>query len=161
MPEELGEGLYLAAAGMGLVFLSLLAFMLILFALRKFFPSEEVAESIETEEAPAAVETEEAQQASEEPAPAELRAAAPDGAIGGRIPGAKIAAIAVGVYLATEQEEHVDQAPVVDRAAIPSLNDSAWNILGRDPSWGSQGRRPPPYGRSTRSTYPPKDSVKE
>tara|TARA_B100001750_G_C15258574_1_gene471469 strand:+ start:134 stop:586 length:453 start_codon:yes stop_codon:yes gene_type:complete len=42
MSEEMNQGIRLAAMGMGLVFCALLAFMLILFALRQFFPGEEL-----------------------------------------------------------------------------------------------------------------------
>ena len=75
MTEELREGLYLAATGMGLVFLSLLAFMLILIALGKLFPGEEVEEvdaAVETLEAAAQEPAQETQ-----PAPVELAPAAP------------------------------------------------------------------------------------
>ena len=41
MSEEMNQGIRLAALGMGLVFSALIAFMLILFALRQFFPGEE------------------------------------------------------------------------------------------------------------------------
>lgn len=42
MSEEMNQGIRLAALGMGLVFCALLAFMLILFALQKLFPGEEL-----------------------------------------------------------------------------------------------------------------------
>ena len=53
MPEELGDGLYLALVGMGLVFFSLVVFMLILLALQRLFPGEEVAEVVEEDYDPA------------------------------------------------------------------------------------------------------------
>ena len=124
MTEELREGLYLAATGMGLVFLSLLAFMLILIALAKLFPAEEVEEvdaAVETLEAAVQEPAQEAQPAPVELAPAappEQAAPLPEPAAPAPAPpqagvsGAKIAAMAVAMYLAMEQEEVAAGVPL-------------------------------------------------
>lgn len=163
MPKDLGEGLYLTAVGMGVVFFCLAALMLVLLVLRKLFPGEEVAESVETQEAPAVVGTEVAQQASKGLASVEVQEplAALQGSTEGRTVGVEVAVMAVAKYLATEQQEQVGQAPAVDRATTPSQEGSDWKTQGRDLSRGNQGRRPPPYGEKTQSAYPLKDSVKE
>ena len=167
MPEDLGKGLYLALVGMGLVFFSLVAFMLILLALRRLFPSEEIAEAIETDEDPVMAAIKE-MEAEEEPAtversPAEFQGqlAPPGGPTGGRIPGAKVAAIAVALYLAMDQEGDVAHPPVVPNAWTPSRDYSDWSIQGRASHWESQGRRPQAYGQRSQSAYPPRNRLRE
>ena len=167
MPEDLGDGLYLALVGMGLVFLSLVAFMLILLALRSLFPSEEVAEIVETDEDPVAAAIREAE-AEEEPAIEEgatarlqEQKAAPDGPTNGRISGARVAAIAVAMYLAMEQEENVAHPPGVPSTWTPSQDYSGWSSLGRASLWGSQGRRPQAYGQRSQGAYPPRSRLRE
>ena len=155
MPKDLGEGLYLTAVGMGVVFFSLIILMLILIVLKKLFPGEEVAESAETEEAPAAIGMEVARHATGGPL------AASEGPTEGGVLGTQVAAMAVAKYLAMEQQGQVEQAPVMDRAATLSQEDSRGSTSGRDSAWGNQGRRPPPYGQKTQSAYQPKDSVRE
>ena len=164
MTEELGEGFYLAAVGMGLVFLTLLIFMLILFALRKLFPGEEVAEDVETDEAPTEVGViMEEQQVSVQPVmattqePSATVVTPSAGSIAGdRIPGGKIAAMAVAMYLAMEQEESAANTPVPTAAVGTSHVRSNWTTRGRDALRQSQGHRPQPYGQKSHSAYSPK-----
>ena len=176
MTEELREGLYLAATGMGLVFLSLLAFMLILIALAKLFPGEEVEEveevdeAIEMLEAAAQEPAQEAQPAPVELAPAappEQAAALPEPAAPAPAPpqagvsGAKIAAMAVAMYLAMEQEEvaagvPAEAPPILDLSRVPS----EWSIQGRASLWQSQGRRPQAYGQRSYGAYSPGEGVR-
>ena len=173
MTEELREGLYLAATGMGLVFLSLLAFMLILIALAKLFPAEEVEEvdaAVETLEAAVQEPAQEAQPAPVELAPAappEQAAALPEPAAPAPAPpqagvsGAKIAAMAVAMYLAMEQEEVAagvlaEAPPILDLSRVPS----GWSIQGRASLWQSQGRRPQAYGQRSYGAYPPGEGVR-
>ncbi len=166
MTEELREGLYLAATGMGLVFLSLLAFMLILIALGKLFPGEEVEEvdaAVSTLEAAAQEPALEAQ-----PAPVELAPAAPPEQAApaaapqqGGVSGVKIAAMAVAMYLAMEQEEIAASVPVVappilDLSRVPS----EWGSQGRASLWQGQGRRPQAYGQRSYSPYSPGEGVR-
>ncbi|MQF48508.1 hypothetical protein FIM08_01180 [SAR202 cluster bacterium AC-647-N09_OGT_505m] len=175
MPEDFGNGLYLALAGMGLVFLSLVLLMLILFALRKLFPSEEVKEIIEandnpmtatiTDENPVAAAINEAEV---EPTIAEyvhvesqVQEAALSGPNDGRIHRAKVAAIAVALYLDMEQERDVAHPPVVPSAWPPTQDYSGWSILGRASIWGSQGRRPQAYNQRSQSAYPPRSRMRE
>jgi Na+-transporting methylmalonyl-CoA/oxaloacetate decarboxylase gamma subunit len=178
MPEDLGDGLYLALVGMGLVFFSLVAFMLILLALRNLFPSEEVAEVVETDEDPVAVVITDDDpvvaviadddpvaaaireaEAEEEPAIAgwanagwQEQTAAPDDPTNGRVSGAKVAAIAVALYLAMEQEGDVEH---------PTVLPSDWSTQGRAAHWASQGRRPQAYGQRSQSAYPPRNRLRE
>lgn len=157
MPEDLGEGLYLAATGMGLVFLTLVIFLLILLALRSLFPGEEVAESVETDEAQAeAGVVEEAQQVSSEPVLAiqQQPSAAAVATPAGSVSGAKIAAMAVAMYLSMEQEEGAANTPVATTAGQPPQNPSGWGIQGRASLWQSQGGRPQPYDQKSHSAYP-------
>ncbi|MDA0988735.1 MAG: OadG-related small transporter subunit [Chloroflexi bacterium] len=156
MPEELGEGLSLAATGMGMVFLTLVIFLLILLALRTLFPGEETTETIENDEATVSGFIEESQQASIEPAPAIQRqpsttSVAPPA---GSIPGAKIAAMAVAMYLAMEQEEGAASTLVATTAGGPPQSISTWGIQGRTALWQSQGGRPQAYDQKGHSAYP-------
>ena len=164
MTEELGEGLNLAAVGMGLVFFTLLAFMLILFALQKLFPGEEVDEDVETEEAPAQVGiTQEAQPVVATPQePSAPVVAAPAGSIAGhRIAGGKIAAMAVAMYLSMEQEESVANTPVSSTTVGASQSRNGWTTQGRDSLRQSQGHRPKAYGQKSHSAYSQKTGTRE
>ena len=125
MPVDLGDGLYLALVGMGLVFLSLVAFMLILLALQKLFPGEEVAEVefrvevTRTDEELAAAEISDYDpvaaaireaEAGDEPDFEELARVGlrqPVAAIGGRIPGAKFRQNSIGPCVFTCGKIHV------------------------------------------------------
>ncbi|MDE2941243.1 MAG: hypothetical protein OXP10_02705, partial [Chloroflexota bacterium] len=174
MSAEFAEGLRLAGAGMGLVFATLVALMVILFALGRFFPGEEAEEAVEVPDthAPAA-QDEAAAPVAEPPAPIEAAAAPATGsapvpqpdaiAAPARdgVPGSKVAALAVAVYLAMEQEEaeRAGASPTPSVAAAsqadtqPSQPTSNWGILGRAALWQSQGRRPSAYGHRAHSAY--------
>lgn len=181
MSAEFAEGLRLAGAGMGLVFATLVALMVILFALGRLFPGDEAEEAAAEQETPdAATHDETAEPETEHPAAGEspqqeietppppvpepttalppVTVTAPrDG-----VTGAKVAALAVSVYLAMEQEESgqaVDgpaPSPVAASQAglQPSQPTSNWSSLGRAALWRSQGRRPSAYGQKTHSAYP-------
>lgn len=164
MSGEMGEGLRLAAVGMGLVFLTLLVFMLILFALRKLFPGEEMDEDVETVEAPPKVGVAEvgviieAQQAvaiPQEPSAAVVTAST------GSIAGGKIAAMAVAMYLSMEQEESAMNTPVSSTTMSTSQSRSKWTTQGRDSLRQSQGHRPQAYGQKIHSAYSQKTGVRE
>ena len=163
MAEELREGLDLAVVGMVLVFLTLVIFMLILFALRKLFPGEEVVEDVETDEVTAKVGvTEGAQQVSVQPIVATTQEppATVVAASGGSMSGGKIAAMAVAIYLAMEQEESAANTPVSTATVGTFPSRRGWSNLGRSSLWESQGRRPQAYGEKSHSAYPPKDRVR-
>ena len=176
MSAELTEGLKLAGTGMALVFTTLVALMLILYALGRLFPGESAEEpAAEPEVTPAAANVDE--QATEaiepppveaQPAPVVAATAAPQPAVVAPavrqgVFGAKIAALAVAVYLAMEQEEapHAEaQASVVKDAALQTdprrqQPSSSWGSMGRAALWSSQGRRPPAYGQKPHSAYNP------
>ena len=151
MPEELGKGLYLAGAGMGLVFLALLAFFLIILALRKLFPGDEpapegqeVSQGQPEQEAIPAVATE---------VPVMAPAPQPTAAIAGP----RVAAMAVALYLAIEQEEQLRQ-PLEAMASVPAQasppqRSSTWSAYGRESLMASHGRRPPAYGQRSQTPY--------
>ena len=175
MSAEFTEGLRLAGAGMGLVFATLVSLMVILFALGRLFPGEESEEAVEVPDthAPAAqdeaaapiAETPTLSEAPEAPAtepapapqPAAIAAPARDG-----VPGSKVAALAVAVYLAMEQEEAERAGAMLARSTAtathvdtqPSQLTSNWSSLGRAAMWRSQGRRPSAYGHRAHSAYP-------
>ena len=179
MTTELMEGLRLAGVGMGLVFATLVALMVILFALGKLFPGEEVEQEAEdasaTTEAAAtttaaapsttvaaapAAPVDLSPRTDAPPAPAAVPAPQPpvapaqsrDG-----VTGERIAALAVSVYLAMEQEEAERAAAAAASAAVPqpAQHSSSWGSLGRAALWRSQGRRPPAYGHRPHSAYNP------
>ena len=158
MPEELGDGLYLAGIGMGLVFVALVIFLLILLALRRFFPGEDAPPESQGGTGPPAPETAESTQAGQVIAAPGLAQppATPGGPDYGRIPGARIAAVAVATYLAMEQEEHPQQDPVAPAQEAPSPSRSTtWGDRGRAAMLDSQGHRPPAYGQRPRSPHAP------
>ena len=174
MTTELMEGLRLAGVGMGLVFATLVALMVILFALGKLFPGEEVEqEAADTWEtiasaAPPAPEATTAAaapvdappQVEASPAPQPTAVAAPAPSRDG-VTGERIAALAVSVYLAMEQEEAERAAAAastgtaVQAGPQPAQHSSSWGSLGRAALWRSQGRRPPAYGHRPHSAYNP------
>ena len=168
IPENLAEGLNLAGAGMAVVFAALVVFMLILMALQKLFPGEEmemeVLEAAEASEAPqvAVVNSDE-----EAPEPVAVM----DNGAGGRIPGSQIAAMAVALYLAMEQEEQAQPTaiavtePVSATAPVPTPTPAAaphgrssWGRIGREALLDTQGRRAPSYGNRPQSAYNPRGS---
>jgi hypothetical protein len=139
--------------------------MLILFALGKLFPGEEVGEDVETNGIADGVSvTDQAGQLSAQSGFAAVVAQQPSavsvGSGDGRIPGAKIAAIAVSMYLATEQEERVLRAPAP--AATMNLSDatSVWATLGRNSLMENQGRRPQSYNQKSHSAYSPRTGLR-
>ena len=177
MNAELVEGLRLAGAGMALVFSTLVALMIVLFALGRLFPGEEAEEAEVPETQSAAALEESAAPVAEPPAPIEappqVEASPPQAPVPAPalpvaiesqsregVPGAKVAALAVAVYLAMEQEESelADAAPVPvsasQAAPQPAELTSNWSNLGRAALWRSQGRRPSAYGERTHSAYP-------
>ena len=181
MSAEFAEGLRLAGAGMGLVFATLVALMVILFALGRLFPGDEAEEAdVEPETQAAAAHDEAAEPEAEPPAageapPQEVETPPPPApepatvlppvtvtAPRDGVTGAKVAALAVSVYLAMEQEESgqavAGPAPSPVSASQagpqPSQPTSNWSSLGRAALWRSQGRRPSAYGQKTHSAYP-------
>ncbi len=168
IPENLAEGLNLAGAGMAVVFAALVVFMLILMALQKLFPGEEmemeVLEAAEASEAPQVAVVN-----SDEEAPEPV--AVIDNGAGGRIPGSQIAAMAVALYLAMEQEEQAQLTsiavaePVSATAPVPTPTPvaaphgrSSWGRIGREALLDTQGRRAPSYGNRPQSAYNPRGS---
>ena len=153
---------------MAVVFAALVVFMLILMALQKLFPGEEmemeVLEAAEASEAPqvAVVNSDE-----EAPEPVAVM----DNGAGGRIPGSQIAAMAVALYLAMEYEEQAQPAPIAvtepDSATAPVPTPtpaaaphgrSSWGRIGREALLDTQGRRAPSYGNRPQSAYNPRGS---
>ena len=171
IPENLAEGLNLAGSGMALVFAALVVFMLILMALQKLFPGEEVETEVLESGAPPELVEEMVQIA--ETAPVAERAPEPPAVAieqtGGRIPGSQIAAMAVAIYLAMEQQEQ--PRPVAVMAAEPTsaatpapapspgttlYGRSSWGRIGREAMLESQGRRAPAYGNRPQSAFNPR-----
>ena len=51
MTDNINEGIYISGIGMGLVFLTLVVFMIILLVLNKIFPGEEIADEVDSKSA--------------------------------------------------------------------------------------------------------------
>ena len=168
IPENLAEGLNLAGTGMAVVFAALVVFMLILMALQKLFPGEEMElEVLEPAEAPEAPQVTVVNSNEEAPEPVAVM----DNGAGGRIPGSQIAAMAVALYLAMEQEEQAQltaiavtesvsataPVPTPTPAAAP-YGRSSWGRIGREALLDTQGRRAPSYGNRPQSAYNPRGS---
>ena len=173
IPENLAEGLNLAGTGMALVFVALVVFMLILMALQKLFPGEEIETEDSESGAPPELVAEMVQVA--ETAPVVERAPEPPAVeqAGGRIPGSQIAAMAVAIYLSMERQEQpqpvavaaaepvVAQAPASPPIPTPTdtqPNRSSWGRIGREAMLESQGRRAPAYGHRPQSAFNPRGS---
>ena len=156
LPKDLGEGLYIAATGMGLVFLTLIALMVILFALKKLFPAEEIEATYPAQERPTSIEVPQQAEVAQIPvATPELSPIVVPAENG--VPGAKIAAIAVAMYLAMEQEEQAAM-PTATAAAKPQPEaPRERSDGGTAPTWENQGHRPQPYGQRTQSPYTPRN----
>ncbi len=133
--DNLLEGLYLAGVGMGLVFASLMAFLLVLLVIRKVYPdsdtqSEQKMHSELSENDSNKFDSLPGDQGEE---PTTL---SPNGE--------KIAAMAVAVYMQMEEEENMSHL-------VSSQNDtfsiqSNWKVDGRNALMSSQGHRPNMYG---------------
>ena len=173
VPENLAEGLNLAGTGMALVFAALVVFMLILMALQKLFPGEEMEPEVSESGAPPELVAEVVQVA--ETAPVVERAPEPPAVVveqtGGRIPGSQIAAMAVAIYLSMERQEQpqpvaivaAETAPAVAPAPAPTpgttlYGRSSWGRIGREAMLESQGRRAPAYGNRPQSPFNPRGS---
>ena len=168
IPENLAEGLNLAGTGMAVVFVALVVFMLILMALQKLFPGEEMElEVLVPAEAPEAPQVTVVNSDEEAPEPVAVM----DNGAGGRIPGSQIAAMAVALYLAMEQEEQAQLTaiavtePVSATAPVPTptpaaapYGRSSWGRIGREALLDTQGRRAPSYGNRPQSAYNPRGS---
>ena len=168
IPENLAEGLNLAGTGMAVVFAALVVFMLILMALQKLFPGEEMElEVLEPAEAPEAPQVTVVNSDEEAPEPVAVM----DNGAGGRIPGSQIAAMAAALYLAMEQEEQAQLTaiavtePVSATAPVPTptpaaapYGRSSWGRIGREALLDTQGRRAPSYGNRPQSAYNPRGS---
>ena len=168
IPENLAEGLNLAGTGMAVVFAALVVFMLILMALQKLFPGEEIElEVLVPAEAPEAPQVAVVNSDEEAPEPVAVM----DNGAGGRIPGSQIAAMAVALYLAMEQEEQAQLTaiavtePVSATAPVPTptpaaapYGRSSWGRIGREALLDTQGRRAPSYGNRPQSAYNPRGS---
>ena len=174
LQDNLAEGLTLAGTGMALVFVALVVFMVILMALQKLFPGEEMVMEMPEPEVPE--EAAEPLQAVEEqieaaPEPIEIVGSLDEG----RIPGAQIAAMAVAIYLEMEREEQAQiavaespepalvsatpQAPSPDPDPEPEQAPqprSGWGALGRATFLESQGRRAPSYNHRPQSPFNPR-----
>ncbi len=168
IPENLTEGLNLAGTGMAVVFAALVVFMLILMALQKLFPGEEMElEVLEPAKAPEAPQVAVVNSDEEAPEPVAVM----DSGAGGRIPGSQIAAMAVALYLAMEQEEQAQTTPIAATEPVSATapfptptpvaapyGRSSWGRIGREALLDTQGRRAPSYGHRSQSAYNPRGS---
>ena len=168
--ENLAEGLNLAGTGMALVFVALVVFMLILMALQKLFPGEEMEPEmpepeVETEEVLETVQVAAVNSDEEAPEPV----VAMEVPARGGIPGPQLAAMAVSIYLAMEREEQAQAVdaeapePALAAASAPASNTgpapqsrSGWGALGRANFLDSQGRRAPSYNHRPQSPFNPR-----
>ncbi len=138
MPQELGEGLYLAGAGMGVVFFSLLVFLFILLTLRRLSPGGTAASArLGAAESMGVVAQQAQPTAGGEPSETTT--------------GERVVAAAVAAYLAMEHDDPSEQASSETPAPAPR---SRWSAQGRAHTLGSHGRRPPPYGRKPNKGCP-------
>ena len=169
IPENLAEGLNLAGTGMAVVFVALVVFMLILMALQKLFPGEEMElEVLEPAEAPEAPQVTVVNSDEEAPEPVAVM----DNGAGGRIPGSQIAAMAVAslpgngagragsvttAIAVTKPVSATAPVPTPTPAAAP-YGRSSWGRIGREALLDTQGRRAPSYGNRPQSAYNPRGS---
>lgn len=167
MPESLGEGLYLALIGMGLVFIALVVFMLILLALQKLFPNEEVTNGDFTYgdqgKVLTALKNVDATKI-DEPAREELGQTS----LESNVPpnqsalGPRVAALAAALYITLENgpDSTKPSGTTVNPSAISRIYNG-WSVLGRASLWSTQGHRPESYGQRTQSPYTPRGRLRE
>ena len=144
-----------------MVFLALLAFLLIMVALQRLFPDEGAPSG---ESGFGGVDAAVGEDAITEPAEPTQPAAVHSTGV---LPGAQIAAMAVALYLSTEQEESGERSneqggcevAVTTSASVPlpPTAVSNWTVRGRTALMESQSRRPPPYGQKLHSAYSQRD----
>ena len=161
MPEDLAKGLYLSGVGMGLVFVALVAFMLTMMLLQRLFPDDTVEPEKVGSSGGDAIEKAASVETAEPPRPAEVESRSGPS-------GARIAAMAVPLYLAMEEEEMglndyaqvngqtVEAAAVAASPSAPATPQavSNWTTGGRTALMESQSHRPTPYGQKLHSGYP-------
>ena len=140
MTDNINEGIYISGIGMGLVFLTLVVFMIILLVLNKIFPGEEIADEVDSKSA-------DVMESAETFNRIDMNYSVPaDKGLGSRI-----AAIAVGMYLTMEEDK------VVTIANASNVGESrAWNKESQNSFWNSQGSRPSAYGSRSYKPYDPK-----
>lgn len=140
MTDNINEGIYIAGVGMGLVFLTLVVFMIILLVLNKIFPGEEITDEVDSKSSNDA----ELAEADNE---MDMNHTGPlDEGLG-----SKIAAMAVGLYLTMEEDKVVTITDASNEVAA-----SVWNKDSQNSFWNSQGSRPTAYGSRTYKPYDPK-----
>tara|TARA_B100000029_G_scaffold66677_1_gene59567 strand:+ start:1559 stop:2020 length:462 start_codon:yes stop_codon:yes gene_type:complete len=138
--DNLIEGLYLAGVGMGLVFASLLAFLLVLLVIRRIYPDLDTTSEEEMHQE----QLDHRSTLSDVPTSDKVEVmpiGSPDGS--------KIAAMAVAIYMQMEEEESIGQLvhTKVDALSI----QSNWRLDGRNSLMSTQGRRPARYGERSNS----------
>ena len=136
MTDNLNEGIYMAALGMGLVFLTLIVFMIILLLLKKIFPEDDTTDTVD-------FQTSNHTELMDTPDQIDMSYTGLD-----RVLGSKIAAMAVSLYLAMEQDNVVNISN-----ASGSIESSVWNKQSKNSFWNSQGSRPNSYGLRVYSPY--------
>ena len=140
MTDNINEGIYVDGVGMGLVFLTLVVFMIILLVLNKIFPGEEIAGEVDSKSANVV-------ESAETVNDIDMNYSGPlDKGLGSRI-----AAMAVSLYLTTEEDKVVTIADVSNEGEA-----TAWHKESQNAFWNSQGSRPSAYGSRTYKPYDPK-----
>jgi len=167
MPEGLEEGLHIALMGMGLVFISLVVFLLILLALQKLFPGEEIASGDGTDggkDRVSPVLGDVNTTKTDEPVREELgqMPLEPNIPTSHGILGPRVAALAVALYITLENGLDGAEPP----GTVPNPWDtsriySEWGALGRASLWNSQGHRPEAYGQRIQSPYTLRGRLRE
>ena len=140
MTDNLTEGIYLSGIGMGLVFLTLIAFMLILLLLKWVFPGEDIDTDEETNDS----EKDMISLGNLSMADADMNIQQNQDSQG---LGSKIAAMAVSLYLATEKDGTLSMSP--ENSGV----HSKWNKSNRESFWDSQGGKSSPYGKRIYTPY--------
>ncbi|MCL0032107.1 OadG family protein [Dehalococcoidia bacterium] len=140
MTDNINEGIYIAGVGMGLVFLTLVVFMIILLVLNKIFPGEEIADEVDSKSSNDVGLAEADNEM-------DMNHTGPlDEGLG-----SKIAAMVVGLYLTMEEDKVVTITDASNEVAA-----SVWNKDSQNSFWNSQGSRPTAYGSRTYKPYDPK-----
>lgn len=148
MPEEIvksiEEGLYVATIGMGLVFFSLLMFLLVLVVIRRVFPDDDHTGDMPTTPT-------EAKLAPTEALLEKIYIDPPKESITGE----KVAAMAVAIYLQMENLEKVQMTePVLSEVGhIGLIESSNWKLKGRNTFMNNQGQRPSTFRQRGRSNH--------
>ena len=137
MTEHLGQGFHLAVIGMGLVFVTLFMFMIILIVLKWIFPGDTNDDDSD--------QPKDRDNSEEDPMYGTRKQTA--------MHGGKMAAVAVAVQMVLGQDGGSSEVRHIVNIEAATQQNNSWASVGRESMWDSQGKRPTPFRHKSHSAY--------